>query len=351
MEKDLISKLKNSIENLKNKQSRIYFFVQDTKGTAKASVRFIYQLALSLKQSNYNPIILHEKSDYTNIDSWLDGEYKNLPHRHVDGQNLEISPDDFIVVPEIYGFVMDQIKNFPCGKIVISQAYDHILETLQPGQSWSSLNFNKCITTSEKQKEYISDLMRGVSIDIIKPRISEVFSKKTLPPKPIIGIHSREQRDSLNLIKSFYLKYPQYRWVTFRDLRGLSENDFANVIKECFLTVWIDPTSSLGTFPLESMKSGTPVIGQLPNMMPEWMTENNGIWVQNPNEILKYVVDFLQSWLEDGISSDLYTNIEETASKFSDFENLKNDVSNLFEEYFSTRLTSFEEQLNKLENN
>jgi len=30
-----------------------------------------------------------------------------LPHKPIEGQNLEISPEDFIVIPEIFGFIMD----------------------------------------------------------------------------------------------------------------------------------------------------------------------------------------------------------------------------------------------------
>jgi hypothetical protein len=350
MEKDFISKLKSSIENLDNKKSKIYFFVQDTKGNPKASIKFIYDIALTLKKNDFNPIILHEKPDYTKVSSWLSAEYDELPHRHVEGQNLEVSPEDIIVVPEIFGFVMDQIKNLPCGKIVLSQAYDHILETLQPGQSWASLNFTKCITTTENQKKHINGLMKNVSIDILNPVISNEFTKKTLPPKPIIAIHTRDQRDSMNFIKSFYLHYPQFRWITFRDLRGLPQSEFANTLKDCFLSVWIDPTSAFGTFPLESMKTGTPVIGQLPYMVPEWITENNGIWLQNPNEILEYVVNFLQSWLEDTINPELYENITKTAEKYEDQQGFENKVIELFGSYLEVRKTSFQDQLNKLEN-
>jgi hypothetical protein len=351
MEQDLISKLKTSIENLKDKKAKLYFFVQDTKGNPKASIQYIYDLALILKKNNFNPIILHEKPEFTKVSSWLSPEYDELPHRHVDGQNLEVSPEDFIIVPEIFGFVMDQIKNLPCGKIVLSQAYDHILETLQPGQSWASLNFTKCITTTENQKKYINGLMKNVSVDVLNPTISKVFSKKTLPPKPIIAIHSRDQRDSLKLIKSFYLTYPQFRWVTFRDLRGIPQSEFANTLKDCFLSVWIDPTSAFGTFPLESMKTGTPVIGQLPYMIPEWITEDNGIWLQNPNDILEYMVNFLQSWLEDTVNPVLYTNIENTAAKYENIDNFELKTIELFNSYFDVRKSSFEDQLNKLENN
>ena len=158
MNQENVSNLEKSVQILKNKKSKIYFIVQDTKGHAKASIAYIYDMAMSLLNSVYNPIILHEKPDYTGVSSWLGQDYADkLPHKSIEGQNLEISPEDFIVIPELYGFVMNQITKLPCGKIVLSQAYDHILETLQPGENWNQLGFYKCITTSESQKEYLEN--------------------------------------------------------------------------------------------------------------------------------------------------------------------------------------------------
>ena len=68
-------KLEKSINNMREKISRIYFMVQDTKGNTKASVRYIYQMALALKRNGYNSIILHEKPDYFGVSSWLGEEY------------------------------------------------------------------------------------------------------------------------------------------------------------------------------------------------------------------------------------------------------------------------------------
>jgi hypothetical protein len=98
--------------------------VQDTKGNARASIKFIYDMALVLKENGFNPIILHEKPDYVGVASWLSEDYMTkLPHKSIEGQNLEMSPEDFIVVPEIYGFIMEQIKDLPCGKIILTQSY------------------------------------------------------------------------------------------------------------------------------------------------------------------------------------------------------------------------------------
>ncbi len=227
---NLQEKVKLSISNLRDKKSKIYFLVQDTKGNAKASVRFIYQMARTLFDNGFNPIILHEKNDYTGVSEWLDEKYMEIPHKAIENQNLEVAPEDFIVVPEIFGYVMEQVKQLPCAKVVLTQSYSYMMETLQPGQSWSNYGFYKCITTTEKQKEYISSIMRQATFDIIEPYISDVFQPKNVPPMPIIGVHTKEHSDTINIIKAFYLKYPQYRWFTFRDMRGLSEVEFADSI-------------------------------------------------------------------------------------------------------------------------
>jgi hypothetical protein len=348
MDQPQIDKVKLSISNLREKKSKLYFFIHDTKGNAKSSIKYIYDLAITLKRSGFNSIILHEKPDYTGVGSWLGEEYMTeIPHQVIDGQNVEIAPEDFLIVPEIFGFMMDQVKNLPCGKIVLTQSYAYMLETLQPGQTWNQYGFFKTITTSEVQKDYINKVMRGQSYDIIEPFISDIFKKRNLPPLPIIGIHSREQEDTINLIKTFYLRFPQYRWFTFRDLRGLSQEEFANAISECFVSVWIDRQSAYGTFPLESMKVGVPVIGITPNLVPEWMNENNGIWIKDEILLSDIIADWTQNWLEDNISEEMYTNMKETVDKLPTKEQFENKTIELFTEYLELRAQSMEEQISK----
>jgi hypothetical protein len=243
---------------------------------------------------------------------------------------------------------MDQIKNLPCGKIVLSQSYSYIVETLQPGQSWGQFGFLKCITTTEKQKEYLERVMRQTTYDIITPTISENFEPRKLPPMPIIAMHTRDQTDTINIVKQFYLKYPQFRWFTFRDMRGLSENEFANSLKNCFLSVWIDDASGFGTYPLESMSCGVPVIGKIPDLIPEWMDEKNGIWVQDKLKIVDYIAEFVQNWLEDSVKPELYDDIEVTAQKYNNFENFKTNVIEKFSGYLNNRINAFEDQLKKI---
>ena len=187
---------------------------------------------------------------------------------------------------------MDQVKGFPCKKIVLSQSYNYILELLGLGKRWDmDYGFKDVITTSERQADYIKGLFRGVTTHIVPPSIPAYFKASEEPKKPIISIHTREQSDALKIVKSFYLKNPMYKWITFRELRGLPREEFANVLGESCLAVWVDDVAGFGTFPLEAMESDTPVIGKIPNLVPEWMEQsidgeemtlvNNGIWTNN----------------------------------------------------------------------
>ncbi len=157
------------------------------------------------------------------------------------------------------------------------------------------------------------------------------------------------KRDAINMIKSFYIKFPQYRWVTFRDMRGLSEREFANALKESCLAVWVDEVSSYGTFPLEAMKSGVPVLGVVPNMVPSWMSEDNGIWINNKVQIVDFVADFIQNWLEDNINPNMSDEMLKTIENQSTQEEFNKVAVSLFEGYITKRVESFEEQLSKLQ--
>lgn len=166
---------------------------------------------------------------------------------------------------------------------------------------------------------------------------------------PIIGIHTKEQSDAINIIKTFYLKFPQYRWFTFRDLRGLSEKEFANSLSDCFVSVWIDDHSGFGTFPLESMKCNVPVIGKVPNLSPDWMTETNGIWITDQTLLVDIIADYVQNWLEDNINPEIYDEMEKTIEPFTDKQKFESSVVELFTTYLNNRADSFEQQISKTE--
>jgi hypothetical protein len=132
-------------------------------------------------------------------------------------------------------------------------------------------------------------------------------------------------------------------------MRNLSEKDFAKGLETSCLSVWVDEISGYGTFPLESMKSNVPVLGLVPNLLPEWMTEENGLWINNKTQIVDFIADYLQNWLEDNVNENLFIEMKKTVESLPTKETFEKESVNLFEGYLKTRQDLFTEQLSKLQ--
>jgi len=346
------------IDSLKNGNYTIYFFVMDTKGNPTGAMACIYDHAKTLKDKGLNVSILHEKNDYTGVSDWMGEEYMEIPHISIESKDVKITPQDFLIIPEIFSNVMDQTKNMPCKRIVFCQSYDYIFEILPLGSKWEDYGIKDVITTSDVQKNHIQEIFKNINVDVIPIGIPEFFKRSDKPQIPVISILSRDPRDTIKLVKSFYLKFPQFKWVSFRDLRGLPRTTFADELSKSCLAVWIDQISGFGTFPIEAMKCGVPVIGKIPNLIPEWMgseTENglefndNGIWL---NDILKMpdvIATFIKLWLEDNIPNDAYDKVSTFIDKRYDESTAKDKVVEYYNNLIVNRIIELDSLIIKQE--
>jgi hypothetical protein len=354
-----IEQVKELIKKLENKDFNIYFFTLDTKGNPTAGIANIYEHVKVLNELGYKAAILHEKDDYKlrgdengmGIAEWLGEEYANLPHHSIQKQNLNISPNDFIIIPEIFSTIMEQVKGFPCRKIVFCQSYDYLLELLPIGRRWDfDYGFSHVITTSEKQSEHIRTLFHQSNVYITPVSIPTYFKPNDKPKVPIVTVLTRNPGDAAKIAKMFYLQFPTYKWITFKELRGIPRKDFAAELAKSCLAVWIDDPAGFGTFPLEAMECGTPVIGKMPNMIPEWMETkdengnaviaNNGVWTNTTLNIPELIATFLKLWFEDNLPTDLLEKMKESTGQYTP-ERQKQAIEDVFNQLVQERIAEF----------
>lgn len=362
-----IGNLTTAINDLQNKNFSMYFFTLDTKGNPTAGIANIYEHVKMLNELGYKAAILHEKNDYKlradengqGITEWLGEEYAALPHVSIEGQNLNISPADVIVIPEIFSNIMDQVKGFPCKKIVLSQSYDYLLELLPIGKRWNvDYGFNDVITTSEKQAEYLRSLFPSINTHVVPVSIPSYFKDSDKPKIPVVSILTRNQGDAAKIAKSFYLQYPIYKWITFKELRGLPRQQFADELGKSCLAVWIDDTSGFGTFPLEAIECNTAVIGKMPNLIPEWMEtkdeegnyviKNNGVWTNTTLNIPELIATYLKVWLEDSVPTDLIEGIKSSQGQYT-VERQKESLTKVYDSIITNRILELQNTLARLE--
>ena len=346
---EIVSNIEQSIDKIKKKEHKTVFIVPDTKGNGRACVSVIYRQAMALNQAGYNVALLLEKKDSIKPSVWLGEEYDNLPHSSIQeiGGTFKVGPQDFLIIPELFGNVIQQTQKLPCKRVILAQSYDYILDMLPPGTNWTSLGVNTFITTSETIKQEINKLFPTTNGYVINPQIPSYFNNKNSLKKPIIAIMCRDDRTTSKIVKTFYLKYPLYSFITFRDIKQIPREELSNVLNDYFLSVWVDEYSSFGTFPVESIRCGTPVIGKVPMIQPEWITEKNGIWLFDELQIPEAIAIFSKNFFEDIEDLELLNEIKGMENKYTEEEQSK-QIKDVYTKIFNERKEELKINISRL---
>jgi hypothetical protein len=338
-----LEKIEKIITSIENKGSKFFFFMPNIQ-TPNSTMYQIYWNATVVKDMGYECIILTESDTEYTKPYFVDADLMQMKHMTVSNR-INISPEDFLIIPEIFTNVMEQLKNFNCEKIVLLQSLDYALHALTPGMQWSDFGISKILTVSDPLKNMVHDFFgeyyRIKKYDI---GISDLFVDKSKLKKPIISFVSRNGNDITDIIKLFYLKYPHFRFVTFQELSGLDRDTYSKKLKDSFACVWVDNISTFGTVPLECMKAGTIPIGLIPRIDHEYIDDYNGIWAYDLFKLPDMIGSLLTTYLEDSIPQEFYSKMEETSSKYS-LENSKNTLNQVYQEFLNERLEYFKKAL------
>lgn len=345
---DIIKNIDKTLTNLKEKNFKIFFFVIDTKGTPNGSIQYTYWMAKSLIDLGYTVEMLYQEEDFVGVREWLGDECADLKHSCIEKTSIKISSSDFLIIPEIFANVMNQTKDLPCKRIVLCQNVNFITEFIPVGVSWDNYNIKNVITTTNEQKKDIKELFPNLNIDVIHPEIPNYFRDDGMPKKLMVSVIAKDQSIVSKIIKQFHWKFPIYRWVTFTDPRGLSKEMFADTLRESAITVWVDDDTYFGYAPIEAIKSGSLLIGKIPNVTPEWMydedgvTENNaGLWFSDMRDIQKLIAGAVRWVMNDAIPDVIYKDMEKLKGKYTNEDRVK-EIDNLFGRYLTERIDEIE---------
>jgi hypothetical protein len=342
-----VEKINTALGRLEDSKSIVYFLTYDTKNNARASVKYIYDLALTLNQNGITSKILVEDSTYVGVESWLGEKYKELEVVSIKEDKVEINIDDTIVVPEYYTNTLQKLSNIKCIKVLLIQQKEYIYENLPIGSRFSDFGFDKIITTTEQSKKYLMEYFPESLIFIIPPIIEDIFTPSLLSLKPYVAISVRDRSIQRKIISEFYLKFPQLRWITFRDMVQMSYEEFSNNLKECMVSLWVDDDSTFGTFPLESMKCNVPVIGKIPDTEPDWLSEN-GMWTYDGNKLVEILGTYILAWIEGvELTQEVKDKMKDTLLPYKK-DITENNILSVFNSFRNKRIETFKLTLDKL---
>lgn len=345
-----LENIKESVERLEKKDFTFFFFVMDTKGNPSGSLAYIYRTAYALNEMGYNVVMLHQEKEFVGVENWLGEKYAQLKHVNVESENVEIRPSDFLFIPEIYANVMSQTKNLPCKKIAIFQNQSYLTSTIPVGVTWDDMNIKEAIVNTKANERTIKNYFPQVTTHLVEPSIPPVFRESKEPQKLIINVVSKEQTNVDKIIKPFYWLYPVYKWVSFRDLRGLPEDVLAEALNTAAITIWIDDETDFGYTFLEALRSGTIVVAKVPNNPTDWMVNESigeliegPIWFNNLKDLPRIISSLVRTWTLDNIPEEIYAASKETSGLYS-IEAQREQISDV---YLNEIVTSRKTELQK----
>ena len=363
---EMLRVVEDNIQKMENKSVNVFFIVIDNKGNTSDSLEYIYRTALTLKELGYNVAMLHQEEEFIGVRDWLGGAADDLAHHNIEKENVEISACDFLFIPEILSSVMSQTKTLPCKRVIILQNHSFMADFMPVGVTPFDMNINEVVTTTKALKDIADEYFPGIKTHIVRPMIAPVFRNNDNPKKLIINVVSRSQDDISRIVKPFYWKYPVYKWVSFRDLRGVTQEVFADALREGAITIWLDEISDFGYSALEAAKSGSIVLAKVPATPTDWTfvyeesedgkSASNGlnpafIWFDDIRRVPDMVASVVRTWTLDKIPQELYDNLGNAANDYS-YDAHKADVEKEYgKELFEKRLSDFKEVLAQIKNN
>lgn len=341
-------KIKESIDLIKSKGNTIYFFLPSVPGYLVSIYEF-YRHANILRNEGYKVKFLTDEAHYNHPDwfetSLTEGFEVLFVGDEKAARKVQIGQADVIVIPEMLTNVMNQLENIKCQKIVLVQSFDAAVGSLSGGVNYNTLKIKDVLTTSQTLKGLCNEYL-GIGLNIKSARVGipSYFKRKKTPKKFNVSFLTRNANDITKVVKMLYSKYPSLRALGFDALDGYKREEFAERLSDSFMVIWLDRIASFGTLPLEAMQSGTIVAGLIPDIQPEYMKPENGLWAYTPVELVDVIARTAMQWLENEIDPELYKNMDETVAKYSE-EKSADIIRVTYQEFFTERVSMFEKYI------
>jgi hypothetical protein len=316
-----IERLQRARVALAEKAFTILFYAPDTLGVPSGAIIETYRLVATYRAQGYDAQILTELKDYQ-VPTYLDEDLQALPHQAIEGEGLLVGPEDMVVIPEYFTSIITKTAKLACVRVVLVQGYDNIFHNMIPGTSWAQLGIRHVWTMSAPLTAYVQEVMGNqYHVQTLRIGVPEYF--KPYPIKdPVIAVQVRNGLDLQKISKEFYMRYPELRWVGFEPLAGpeptgRSRRDYAALLARASVVLWVDRIAAFGQTAVEAMAAQTPLLALVPDRDPEYLADDNAVWVNRLSEIPEKLGLLFKLQIENSLPEWLLPAMAKTAATYS----------------------------------
>lgn len=139
-----------------------------------------------------------------------------------------------------------------------------------------------------------------------------------------------------------------FKWVSFKELRNLSKEDFAKALREGAITIIVDEDTSFGYAALESIKSGAITMCKVPETELDWGSSEDGtlpnccVWFNDYSTLHKQLASVVRSWIMDKVPAVLEEEGKKVLEKYS-YDKTKGELLTYVNDTLGKRKKEMEE--------
>lgn len=351
-----VQKIDAELKKIDDKDFKVMFFVFDSKGKPNGSLEYIYETAYTLNEMGYNVHMMYSGEEFTGVESWLGEKYASLKHFNL-SDNINVSPSDVLFIPEVYVDAMSKTKELPCHRVVIIQNFSYLTDNMPYGVDFSDLRIFDCVVNSKSMGDRVKKCFPYMNVRIVPPCLGEVFTKeKSEKPKDlVINVVGKDTVTISSIVKQFMWKFPNYKWVPFRNVSDIPRDELKDELAKGFATLWCDQFTDFGYLALEAMACNSVVVGKFPESEPDWLSDengfrDNGLWFFKDGDAQDALAGLVNSFMTESIPDEIYANMEETVSEYTRDKMVDNIKKCYVDGIFSERKAVLETAKNNILN-
>jgi len=229
----------------------IYYLCPDYPVPA-GGIRTIYRHVDILNQAGCNSAVLHHRDGFAC--RWFDHSTRTLG-----APSARISPDDVLVIPEIYGPFLERFPR-ELRLVCFNQNAYLTFEHLPPARALRYDAFEVVITVSPDSAEYLRFAFPGVKATVLDYAIDPaVFHPSpTIPPKRIAMMPRKRRADAAHVLRLLGDRARDWEIVTIEDA---SELETAALLRSSPIFLAFGWREGFGLPAAEAMAAGCYVIG------------------------------------------------------------------------------------------